>query len=251
MSDDAHAGHNHDVAVLERCTARRPHRGRRALTCPSESSSNADLEKLFDTSDEWIQTSRTRDEASVACIRGPDEATSDIALGGAHAARSPTRRMDPATILSCIIVATVTPDYMRFRRRPACVGSKAGRRPASAAFDMEIALQRLHLRISRSPRAWSAAEPLPARAAHRSRRAHQRYVNYTDRSTADALRRRCRCSGRLRGDRASIRSWEPELGCRRFRIPKTLYLPAERHRVSRRSTAGRYWPNKRWNNRFR
>ncbi len=83
------------------------------------------------TSDEWI-TSRTGMKERRAS--GPDESTSDIALAAARSALA-NANMDPST-LSCIIVATVTPDYA-FPATACVVGSKLGV-PGIAAFDMEI-----------------------------------------------------------------------------------------------------------------
>ncbi len=98
---------------------------------PEQVITNADLEKLFDTSDEWI-TSRTGMKERHAAR--PDESTSDIAFAAAKRALD-NAHIDPAD-LSCIIVATVTPDYA-FPATACVVGSKLGV-PGIAAFDMEI-----------------------------------------------------------------------------------------------------------------
>jgi 3-oxoacyl-[acyl-carrier-protein] synthase III len=98
---------------------------------PERVISNADLERMLDTSDEWITTRTGMKERRSA---GPDEPTSDLALAAArnalvHAGLVPTD-------LNCIIVATVTPDYA-FPATACVLGSKLGV-PGIAAFDMEI-----------------------------------------------------------------------------------------------------------------
>jgi 3-oxoacyl-[acyl-carrier-protein] synthase-3 len=74
---------------------------------PEKVLTNADLERLVDTSDEWI-TSRTG--IKERRIAGPDEHTSDMAIGAAKQA------MDMAGIgpmdIDMILVATVSPDMM-------------------------------------------------------------------------------------------------------------------------------------------
>ena len=99
---------------------------------PAQLLTNADLEAVLDTSDEWIVTRTGMKRRHVAA---PEEATSDLAV---HAAR---RAMEAAGVtahdVDCFIVATVTPDYI-FPATASIVASKlgAGNR---AAFDIEIA----------------------------------------------------------------------------------------------------------------
>src|SRR5437660_8731428 len=99
---------------------------------PARVLTNADLEKMVDTSDEWI-TSRTgiRERRLAA----KNEFTSDLA---AHAA---TRAMKKAGVtaeqIDLIIVATITPD-MLFPSTACLVQHKIGARRA-AAFDLEAA----------------------------------------------------------------------------------------------------------------
>jgi 3-oxoacyl-[acyl-carrier-protein] synthase-3 len=69
--------------------------------------SNADLEKLVETSDEWIQT---RVGISERHIAGPEAATSDLATAAGKDALA-RRGIDPSE-LDAIIVCTVTPDMM-------------------------------------------------------------------------------------------------------------------------------------------
>lgn len=72
---------------------------------PSKILTNADLEKLVDTSDEWITTRTGIKERRIA---GPEEACSDLALEAAR------RALDAGGVkageLDLIMVATVTPD---------------------------------------------------------------------------------------------------------------------------------------------
>ena len=99
---------------------------------PSGILSNEDLEKVLDTSDEWITT---RTGMKRRHVSSPDEATSDLALA---AARSALARggLTPADI-DCYVVATVTPDYP-FPATACIVASKLGA-VDKAAFDIEIA----------------------------------------------------------------------------------------------------------------
>ncbi len=93
---------------------------------------NADLERMLDTSDEWITTRTGMKERHVAAL---DEPTSEIALAAARHALA-SAGIEPKD-LDCIIVATVTPDYL-FPATACIVGSKLGI-PGVPAFDMEIA----------------------------------------------------------------------------------------------------------------
>lgn len=93
---------------------------------------NAELEKMVDTTDEWIFTRSGIRERHIA---EPGQATSDMA---AEAARS---ALDNAGVvaadLDLIIVGTVTPD-MPFPNTACFVQSKIGARKA-ACFDVEAA----------------------------------------------------------------------------------------------------------------
>ena len=99
---------------------------------PERVMTNADLEKLVETSDDWI-TSRTG--IKERRIAAEDEFTSDMA---AHAA---LRAMQSGGItaeqIDLIIVATITPD-MPFPATACLVQQKIGARRA-AAFDVEAA----------------------------------------------------------------------------------------------------------------
>lgn len=98
---------------------------------PEQVITNADLERMLDTSDEWITTRTGMKERHA--VRA-DEPTSDIAVAAARNALAQAG-IKPED-LSCIIVATVTPDYA-FPATACVVGSKLGV-SGVAAFDMEI-----------------------------------------------------------------------------------------------------------------
>src|SRR5579872_4006750 len=93
---------------------------------------NEDLEKLVDTSDEWIvqRTGMKRRH-----IVGPEGATSDVAVPAALAALDAAGKK-PADI-DCIICATATPDYI-FPAMACLVAARLGV-AGKAAFDLSIA----------------------------------------------------------------------------------------------------------------
>ncbi len=99
---------------------------------PARVLTNADLEKMVDTSDEWITTRTGIKERRLAA---KDEFTSDMAVQAA------TRAMKMAGVtaeqLDLIVIATITPD-MVFPSTACLVQRKIGARRA-AAFDLEAA----------------------------------------------------------------------------------------------------------------
>ena len=99
---------------------------------PAKVLTNADLEKILDTSDEWITTRTGMKRRHVAA---PDEATSDLALAAAKDALS--RASLKASDIDCYVVATVTPDFA-FPATGCIVASKLGV-AGKPAFDIEIA----------------------------------------------------------------------------------------------------------------
>lgn len=99
---------------------------------PDRVLSNADLEKLVDTTDEWIVSRTGIRERRIAA---PDEFTSDLATKAALLAMK-RGNIQPEQI-DLIIVATITPD-MPFPATACLVQQKIGARRA-AAFDMEAA----------------------------------------------------------------------------------------------------------------
>src|SRR3954463_9899284 len=99
---------------------------------PSKVLTNAELEKLVDTSDEWI-TSRTG--IKERRIAAKEEFTSDLATRAAM--RAIQKAGISPTDIDLIIVATITPD-MPFPSTACLVQQKIGARRA-AAFDLEAA----------------------------------------------------------------------------------------------------------------
>jgi 3-oxoacyl-[acyl-carrier-protein] synthase-3 len=99
---------------------------------PQRVLTNLDLERIVDTSDEWITTRTGIKERRIATA---NESTSDMA---ACAARSALERANLAPEkIDLIIVATITPD-MPFPSTACLVQEKIGARRA-AAFDIEAA----------------------------------------------------------------------------------------------------------------
>lgn len=98
---------------------------------PSKVLTNFDLEKLVETSDEWITTRTGIKERRVAAAH---ETTTTMAVEAARAA------LDDANIsgsdVDLIIVATVTPDY--FFPSTACQVQHAIGAPRAAAFDLLV-----------------------------------------------------------------------------------------------------------------
>jgi 3-oxoacyl-[acyl-carrier-protein] synthase III len=93
---------------------------------------NEDLEKLVDTSDEWI-TQRTGMKRRH--IIAPDGVTSDLALPAAKAALEAAGKT--AAEIDCIICATATPDYPF--PAMACIVASRLEVPGTPAFDISIA----------------------------------------------------------------------------------------------------------------
>ena len=109
-----------------------------AITCvagylPDDKLTNADLEKMVDTSDEWIRTRTGIEERRI--LKDPEKATSDM---GAEAVKSLCDKsgLDPADI-DLIICATVTPD-MLFPSTANLIGHKVGATKAWG-FDLSAA----------------------------------------------------------------------------------------------------------------
>ncbi|MEC8802420.1 MAG: 3-oxoacyl-ACP synthase, partial [Bacteroidota bacterium] len=97
-----------------------------AITCvagylPEDKLTNADLEKMVDTSDEWIRTRTGIEERRI--LKDPNKATSDM---GAEAVKSLCAKsgLDPMDI-DLIVCATVTPD-MLFPSTANLIGHKVG-----------------------------------------------------------------------------------------------------------------------------
>ena len=75
---------------------------------PEDRLTNADLEKMVDTNDEWIKTRTGVEERRI--LRGRDLATSDMIVPAVKELLE-KRGIGPEEI-DCMIVATVTPDHM-------------------------------------------------------------------------------------------------------------------------------------------
>jgi 3-oxoacyl-[acyl-carrier-protein] synthase-3 len=100
---------------------------------PAKVVTNFDLEKVVDTSDEWIATRTGIRQRHVAA---PDEASSDMATkAAAHALEAAGLR---ATDLDMIIVATVSPD-MQLPATAMFVQRNLGTRPNCPGFDIGAA----------------------------------------------------------------------------------------------------------------
>lgn len=97
---------------------------------PERVLTNQDLEKMVDTSDEWI---RTRTGIRERRLAGPETAASDLALEAAREALA-TAGLEAAKV-DLVIVATVTPD-MAFPATACLVQSALGA-SCAAAFDLE------------------------------------------------------------------------------------------------------------------
>jgi 3-oxoacyl-[acyl-carrier-protein] synthase-3 len=100
---------------------------------PKKILTNRDLEKILDTSDEWITT---RTGIKQRRLAGKDEATSDLAIKAARKALQDAGGMDPQD-LELIIVATVTAD-MHFPS-VACLVQKAIGAKHACCFDISAA----------------------------------------------------------------------------------------------------------------
>ena len=99
---------------------------------PTRTLTNADLEKMVSTTDEWITTRTGIKERHIAA---KDEFTSD--LGTKAALRAMARAGVTAEEIDLIVVATITPD-MPFPSTAALIQRKIGAHRA-AAFDLEAA----------------------------------------------------------------------------------------------------------------
>ena len=99
---------------------------------PEKILTNKDLEKMVDTTDEWIMTRSGIKERRIA---RPDEATSDMATEAARRALKDAN-LTPQDI-DLIIVATITPD-MFFPATACLVQEKIGARTVPA-FDISVA----------------------------------------------------------------------------------------------------------------
>lgn len=145
---------------------------------PERVVTNADLERMVDTSDEWI---RTRTGIRARRQAAPEEATSDLAL---PAARQALERAGLAGgDLDLILVATVTPDHAF--PSTACVLQDALQARRAAAMDISAACTGFLYGLA-------AAEALIRAGAVRhalvvGAEVLSRILNWRDRSTAILL----------------------------------------------------------------
>jgi 3-oxoacyl-[acyl-carrier-protein] synthase-3 len=100
---------------------------------PERILTNADLEKMVDTSDEWITTRTGIKERHIA---GENEATSDLTTEAAKKALE-MAQLSPKE-LDLILVATITPDTI-FPASACWVQEKLGAKPGVPAFDISAA----------------------------------------------------------------------------------------------------------------
>ena len=106
-----------------------------AITCvggfvPEEKLTNFDLEKMVDTTDEWIRSRTGIEERRI--LRGPGKATSDLVVPAVQDICK-KRGIDPNEI-DCLIVATVTPDMVF----PATANIACDKLGAKNAFGFDV-----------------------------------------------------------------------------------------------------------------
>ncbi len=142
---------------------------------PERRLTNADLERMVDTSDGWIAE---RTGIRERRILADGATTSDLgALAGMRACKA--AGVDPATI-DCIVVGTVTPDHP-FPATAAYIQKKMGAKVGGAAFDLSAACAGFLYGLS-------VGDGLMARGQFRrvlviGVEALSRMVDWTDRST--------------------------------------------------------------------
>ena len=99
---------------------------------PENRLTNKDLEKIVDTTDEWIVARTGIKERRIAC---EGEATSDMAVNAARSALKSAKLS--AGDIDLIIVATITPDM--FFPSTACIVQEKLGAPKIPAFDISVA----------------------------------------------------------------------------------------------------------------
>ncbi|MGA0060977.1 MAG: beta-ketoacyl-ACP synthase III [Planctomycetota bacterium] len=142
---------------------------------PERQLTNADLEKIMDTTDEWIVQ---RTGISARRVLPDDWITSDLAVAAAEAALADAG-MDRSEI-DLLIVATVTPDHLC--PSTACVVQKKLGMPGVPALDISVA-------CSGFGYALSLAAGMIASGLHRNvlvigAEAMTRFMNYEDRTSS-------------------------------------------------------------------
>src|ERR1044072_2465808 len=97
---------------------------------PEDKLTNADLEKMVDTNDEWIRTRTGIEERRI--LKGPGKATSDLVVPAVQDICK-KRGISPSEI-DCLIVATVTPDMIF----PATANIACDKLGAKNAFGFDV-----------------------------------------------------------------------------------------------------------------
>ncbi len=142
---------------------------------PSKILSNHDLEKMVDTSDEWIQKRTGIRERRIAA---PEELTSDM---GVAASKKAIERagIDPKTI-DGVICATLSPDYLTMPSTACIIAHKLGIGHVMA-FDISAACSGFVylLNLAKSLVESGAYKNLSIVGAEKI----SSYIDYTDRST--------------------------------------------------------------------
>lgn len=141
---------------------------------PERILTNADLEKMVDTTDEWIVSHTGMKERHIAA---PEQATSDLAFEAATAALLDANV--PADSIDLIIVATVTPD-MSFPTVSSLIQGRLGA-TCAGAFDLGIGCTGFIYALSAA--AGMIQSGLINRALVVAAETLSRIVDWTDRST--------------------------------------------------------------------
>jgi len=193
---------------------------------PDRVLTNADLEQIVDTSDEWIVERTGIRERRIAA---DDEALTDVCLPAARRALE-MAGVEPATV-DLVVVATVTPDMM-FPSSSALIADALGM-PEAAAYDLSAGCTGF---------VYAIAQAYAMLAAGLSRRALvvgadvlSKILDWTDRSTlvlfgdgAGAVVMECVPAGGFLGfelgadGAGGANLWLPGSGSRRFDDPQGL-----------------------------
>ena len=194
---------------------------------PDRVVTNEELSKLVETSDEWIVERTGIHERRIAA---PEQALSDLALPAAREALAEAGV--EASDLDLIIVATVTPDMM-FPTTSALMADALGA-PDAAAYDLLAGCTGFMYAMAQAY--GMVAAGLSHRALVVGGDVLSRILDWTDRSTRRAVRRRRR-GGRARARRPRRLPRLRARGGRRRRDPPLaarLRLP-DRSRTRRAS----------------
>ena len=142
---------------------------------PEDRLTNADLEKLVDTNDEWIRTRTGIRERRI--LRDPDKATAFMATEAARAALA--KRDLPPEAVDVILLATITPD-MTFPATACLVQDKLG---ATGAWGYDISAACSGFLFALSSGAAMIESGLARRVLVIGGDTMSRIIDYTDRTT--------------------------------------------------------------------